>query len=213
MPPKPNDVETAASTRSVTAADVVPQDRIVCSPEPSPRTRYRVPPVRPWGRHVIGVVAGAEAEDLRDDPRAASHCGLSLLEDEHGRSLAHDEAVPLPIERAGGARRVVVALGEDADHRERPERERRQGSFGPAGQRRLHRSVTNGSERLTDRHGPGCARVGVADTRSGQVEVERHVARSGAAEDRKRERRRDPAHPSRDESGVLLLAERDPAER
>ena len=85
-------------------------------------------------RHVVRVVRGAVPEHLRVDACAARLRSLELLEHEDARALAHDEAGPGGVERARGARRVLL-LGDEPAHRaEAGEDQRMDAGLGTAGE-------------------------------------------------------------------------------
>ena len=122
------------------------------------------------GRHAV-------PDDFRIDGRAATLRVLELLEDDHTRALADDEAVAVLVEGPAGARRLVVA------RRQRPELAE------PADTHRRDRRLAAARD-----HGVGVASlddlVGVADgvrrggacragrrVRSLRAEPNRHLAR------------------------------------
>ena len=124
--------------------------------------------------------------------RAACQGDLLGLEHEEGDTLAHDEPVPVAVERPTGLRRVVVvAVGERADDVERPERERAERHLAPPAIAASIVARPDRAHRLADRDGAGGARVGGREDRPADVEGDPEVGRRRPAEHREREVRGD----------------------
>ena len=73
-----------------------------------------------------------------------------LLQNEHAGSLAHDEAVALPVEGTGGLLRVVVAGGERPRGAEAGNTKRRDGRLAAAINHHVGIYPLDGAKRLTD---------------------------------------------------------------
>src|ERR1051326_5078978 len=73
----------------------------------------------------MSVGRRAVPDDLRDDLRAPALGALPLFQNQHGRPVAHDEAVAVLVERPAGGLGIVVALRQRLHVREAGERERR----------------------------------------------------------------------------------------
>ena len=83
-------------------------------------------------RDVIRVAVGAIADQLGEDRRAAPSRRFKLLEHQHARTLGHDEAVAVFVERAARALGLVVAGRQRTHGHEATDPRRRQACFGAA---------------------------------------------------------------------------------
>jgi hypothetical protein len=81
-----------------------------------------------------GAVSSMASKDHGQDGGVTKPGVLLGLQHEHAGPLAHDEAVALGVEGAGGALRVVVAPGEGADDGHGGHGERRHRGLAAAGQ-------------------------------------------------------------------------------
>ena len=163
--------------------------------------------------HVVRVVGGRGTQHFGEDRRAARDRPVALLEDEHRRALAHHEAVAADVERARGARRIVVARRHGADDRERAEAQRLQRRLGAAREHDVGAAVPDGAQAVAHRDRARGAAHAVGRVRPVHAELDRDVAARRAAEDRERERRVHAAQPLVKEGAQLLLGESDAAQR
>jgi hypothetical protein len=137
----------------------------------------------------MGVVGGPVAEQLGVDPGAAGAGVLQLLQHQHRRALAHDEPVAARVERARGALRVVVAGGHGADDGEGAEAERRQRGLHPAGDRHVGLPSRISRQPSPMAMAPEAQLIALVEFGPGEAELDGHVARGGAAEDREGQQR------------------------
>ncbi len=89
--------------------------------------------VRPQACHVKGVSPGGEPGDLAVDVSAPAQRASHLLQDDDGAALPQDEALPVPVEGAGGVRGVGIIRRRRPDRVERGERDRRDRGIRGAG--------------------------------------------------------------------------------
>src|SRR5206468_7424222 len=115
-----------------------------------PHGPHRALAFRLRGGEVVHVGAGAVTGDLGEDARAARLRVIHVLEQEHHRALAHDEAVASDVERTAGLLRLVVALAGRLDLAERAHRERRDGRLRPTREHRLGVAALDDLGCLTD---------------------------------------------------------------
>ena len=76
-------------------------------------------------RDVVRVAVGAVADQLGEDRRAAPSRRFQFLEHQHARTLGHDEAVAVFVERAARALGLVVAGRQRAHGHEATDPRRR----------------------------------------------------------------------------------------
>jgi len=164
--------------------------------------------------HVMGIGRRAVAEELGVGRGPPPFRDLGILEHDERGTFAHDEPVALGVERPGGVGRIiVVTTRQRADDVECAERQRRQGDLAAAGDRRVDPAGTQVAERLADPHRAGGARVGRRQDRAADIERDAEIGRRRTAEDGQRQGRGDLPDALLDVALVLLLGERDAAER
>ena len=98
---------------------------------------------------IVRVLAGAEADDLGEDRRAARAGGGERLQHQGRAALGQREAAPLAIERAAGARGIVRAAVSGPAPGPAARRTRRGRTASPSSSRRRRRPRPRG------RGGPG----------------------------------------------------------
>jgi hypothetical protein len=84
--------------------------------------------------HVVGVGGQTVAGQLAVDSGAAFFGVLVFLEDDHAGALAHDKAVPAPVERTRSALRFVVARAQGAHGAETRDADRHDAGLAAAGE-------------------------------------------------------------------------------
>ncbi len=114
-------------------------------------------PVRIGLGDVVRVGGDAVADHLAVDLRAAGLGVLELLQDEHGARLAHDEPVPLGVERPTRVLGVVVTPGQRAHGREAGDAHLRDRRLGAAAEHRVRAAEPDRVERVADGHVRGRA--------------------------------------------------------
>src|SRR5687768_5730661 len=101
--------------------------------------------------YVERVAGHAVAGDLAVDRRAARESMLALLDDQHARAFAHDEAVALRVPRTRRALRLVVPRRERTHRREAADRERGDHCLAAAGEHHVCFIALNDLVRVADR--------------------------------------------------------------
>src|SRR6266540_2193277 len=125
----------------------------------------------------MAVGRGPVAEDLGEDLAASSASRRLRLQDEHARSFAEDESVPVGAERTAGFGRHIVPLGEDTEGAPAfhdPERER---GVGTADDGHLECPGADEVETITDAVGGRRACPVHVDQRAAQPEPDGNVGR------------------------------------
>ena len=130
---------------------------------------------------------------------------LQLLEDDDARTLAHDEAVAILVERAAGLLRLVVARREGAHRRKPAHAHRGDGRLRPARNHHVGIVTLDDLERVADGMRRGRARG--AGRRVGPLGTVADGDLAGGEVDDGggNEERRDPARAALDEGQVLAL--------
>ena len=146
------------------------------------------------GGEVVHVGARAVTRDFGEDAGATRLRVVHVLEQEHHRSLAHDEAVAPEVERTARLLRFIVALAGRLDLAERAHRERRDGRLRPAREHRLGVAALDDLRSLADAVSARSARaddgvVGAAGLAVDGDDAGRHVG----------------DHPALHQRGVALL--------
>ena len=126
-------------------------------------------------------------------PRASARS--QPLEHEEGGAFAHDEAVALDVERAGGAGRVVVAAGQRPHAGEGGDGDGRDHGLGAAGEDDVGGAVADQPGPLADGVAAGGAGGGDAEVRAGPAELHGHDGRRGVGHHHRHEERPDPQRP------------------
>ena len=106
---------------------------------------------------MVGVVGHAETPHFTIDLRASGSGTLLRLEDEHPRTVPHDEAVAPGTERARGRFRGVVASRHRLHGAEAPNTKRRDRGFRAAGEEHVTGAHGNELEREAERVLGRCA--------------------------------------------------------
>ena len=163
---------------------------------------------RQGGRHMVGVVGGAVAQDLPVDGGVTPHGVVQRFQHQHRRPFGHHKAVAVPVERPAGARRFLVAGRHGPDHIERPEDEGRERALHAAGQHQVGLLRLDPPERFTDGDCPRAAAVGVSARGSREPELDGDVARRRPAEHRQGQRWSYLFDAFAQEDLVLLLGKR-----
>ena len=149
----------------------------------------RADPLEIGVREVPGVGVRAVARQLGEHGRVAALGVVERLEDQESRTLADDEALSSPAERAAGALRVVAAGGEHAHGVPGCENDRGQRRVGPAGEHHVGFSGAERAEGLANRVGSRRASDGKCEVRAlesqlGGEEACRRI-RHGSGDDRR----------------------------
>ena len=137
---------------------------------------------------VEGIGAGAVAEQLAERLGAARLGHLGGLEHEHGRALAHHEAVAPRVERARDA-----GLRQRAHRVERGERQRGDAGLGAAGHGGVRVTGADHAQRRADRVGAGRAGRNRAVRRALQPVAHRQRGGPGVGHHERDRKRRDAA--------------------
>ena len=126
--------------------------------------------------HVVGVAGVAVAHDLAINAGPTLLGMLQLLEHQHRRALTHHETVAVPIERATGMLRVVIAGGHGLHGRKAAHAQRHDGGFGTASEHDRSVSALDRPPGLTNRVVAGRAGRARGKVRATEVVVEREQA-------------------------------------
>ena len=158
--------------------------------------------------HVMPVVRGAVAEDLRIDAGASGLRGVEVLEDEHARAFSHHEAGASRVERPRRAGRILVLHREPAHRGETREDQRVQARLAAAGEHGVGVAALDQLGSLTDRVRAGRAGGDDCVVRPRDAEGDRKLAARRVDEDVRQEVRR---HPVGSALAADLLLLQDPA--
>jgi hypothetical protein len=166
-------------------------------------------PVRAGRRHVVRVVVDAVAAHLGVDPRPSRARARGLLEHEGARALAHHEAVPVLVERPARLGGGVVACAHRAHRRESAVAHGSQRGVDAAGDRDVHRAVSDQPGGFPERDRARGAAHRVRRVRPREAVLDGDVAARGAGERRGGQARVDVASAALDELAELHLGVRD----
>ena len=162
---------------------------------------------------MVRVVRGAVAEHLGVDRGATRPRRLELLDDEHARALAHDEAGPRRVEGPRRARRVLV-LGDEPAHGAEPGQDQRvHAGLGAAGEHGVGVAAAHELGRLADRVGAGRARRDDGVVRPADAERDGELAARRVDEHVRQEVRRHALGAALPQDLALLHDPDEPADR
>src|SRR5689334_11690148 len=71
--------------------------------------------VRPWSRHVMGIVCACKSNNLCINRRITPQGMPPLFQNEHGRTFTHDKTIPISVKWAAGASRILISGGHRAN--------------------------------------------------------------------------------------------------
>jgi hypothetical protein len=97
---------------------------------------------------VIGIRAHAETSQFAIDSRTASLGVLVLFKHQHTGTFTQDEAVAILVPRTAGRLRIIVARRQCPRRTETTKTERRNRTFGTAGNHDIRVAVLNQTTRI-----------------------------------------------------------------
>jgi len=175
-----------------------------------PHDPDRAASVRRRGRDMERVGGRSVAQDFGIDPRAPGQGAPEILEDDDAGPFAHDEPVPLGVERPGRPGRVGVVLGQRLQGVESGDAQGRDRRFGPPGDHDVRVPPGDHPEGIADGVRSGAAGGDRGRVRPERLVFDRDLAR-GLVDDRlDQEERRNPVGPLFHQDAVRILERSDP---